>query len=175
MWPSSIGVGGDPFTTLHLNEGHCAFAPLELERQGWSRSRIARSTLFTTHTPVPAGHDRFGWDDVERTLGPLMPKDVREALHPEHLSMSHLAAHYAGRMNGVSVLNAEVAHTMFEGRSVEGITERWSEWGPELRSRATVRRAHWGQTQDSSVPPSPPIRRSRDASDVGPQPPQGRR
>ena len=47
-------------------------------------------------------------------------------------------------MNGVSVLNAEVAHTMFEGRSVEGITERWSEWGPELRSRATVRRAHWG-------------------------------
>ena len=58
----------------------------------------------------------------ERTLGPLMPKDVREALHPEHLSMSHLAAHYAGRMNGVSVLNAEVAHTMFEGRSIEGIT-----------------------------------------------------
>lgn len=118
----ALELVGIPFTTLHLNEGHCAFAPLELERQGWSRSRIARSTLFTTHTPVPAGHDRFGWDDVERTLGPLMPKDVREALHPEHLSMSHLAAHYAGRMNGVSVLNAEVAHTMFEGRSIEGIT-----------------------------------------------------
>ena len=110
------------FTTLHLNEGHCAFAPLELEHRGWSRERIASSTLFTTHTPVPAGHDRFTWDEVDAVVGHLMPQDVKDALGGDMLSMSHLAAHYAGRMNGVSQLNAEVAHTMFEGRTIEGIT-----------------------------------------------------
>ena len=109
-------------TTYHLNEGHCAFAPIELEARGWSRTKIAASVLFTTHTPVPAGHDRFGWDEVEQVLGPLMPQDVREALSDDELSMSHLAAFYAGRMNGVSQLNAEVAHSMFEGKTIEGIT-----------------------------------------------------
>jgi starch phosphorylase len=118
----ALDVLGIEATTLHLNEGHCAFAPLELERRGWSREKIAASTLFTTHTPVPAGHDRFTWDEVDAVVGHLLPSDVKAALDGEMLSMSHLAAHYAGRMNGVSQLNAEVAHTMFEGRTIEGIT-----------------------------------------------------
>jgi len=65
---------------LHLNEGHSAFAPLELARQ-WMESegrtfasvqeRIAAKTVFTTHTPVEAGHDRFDPAILEETLGPL--------------------------------------------------------------------------------------------------------
>ena len=109
----ALDLLGIAFTTLHLNEGHCAFAPLELERRGWSRARIASSTLFTTHTPVPAGHDRFTWDEVDAVVGHLMPQDVKDAMGGDMLSMSHLAAHYAGRMNGVSQLNAEVALTMW--------------------------------------------------------------
>ena len=54
---------------LHLNEGHSAFAPLELVRQRmvvegidvWEAlRRVSAQVVFTTHTPVPAGHDRFG-------------------------------------------------------------------------------------------------------------------
>ncbi|MDR1269815.1 MAG: alpha-glucan family phosphorylase, partial [Planctomycetaceae bacterium] len=64
----------------HLNEGHNAFATLEAVRQrmkddGMSfydaSSDIARKTVFTTHTPVPAGHDRFDSNLIEEHLGPL--------------------------------------------------------------------------------------------------------
>ncbi|WP_164102425.1 alpha-glucan family phosphorylase [Candidatus Laterigemmans baculatus] len=64
----------------HLNEGHSAFGPLEVIRQlmhDHGRSfedaarEAARCTLFTTHTPVPAGHDRFSPELVEEHLGPL--------------------------------------------------------------------------------------------------------
>ena len=69
---------------LHLNEGHSGFAVLEAIRQrmeeegiGFEKAvpRVAREVVFTTHTPVPAGHDRFDADLVEEHLGPL-----REAL-----------------------------------------------------------------------------------------------
>src|SRR5579872_2489110 len=65
---------------LHLNEGHCAFAVLEamrtrMEEEGIrfdaAVSRVSREVIFTTHTPVPAGHDRFDADLVEEHLGPL--------------------------------------------------------------------------------------------------------
>jgi starch phosphorylase len=68
---------------VHLNEGHSAFATLELarslmERDGQSfenvREIAAAMTVFTTHTPVLAGHDRFPSDLVEETLGPLRKK-----------------------------------------------------------------------------------------------------
>lgn len=65
---------------FHLNEGHSAFGPLEVIRQRMHEDgrtfeeavrETARCTLFTTHTPVPAGHDRFSADLVEEHLGPL--------------------------------------------------------------------------------------------------------
>lgn len=68
---------------VHLNEGHSAFATLELarsimERDGQSFENVreisAAMTVFTTHTPVLAGHDRFPSDLVEETLGPLRKK-----------------------------------------------------------------------------------------------------
>ncbi len=83
-----IGVGGvralqalgiDP-GVYHLNEGHSAFGPLEvirwrMEEDGLSFDdavrEVASQTVFTTHTPVPAGHDRFSAELVEEHLGPL--------------------------------------------------------------------------------------------------------
>ena len=65
---------------IHLNEGHSAFAALELirrrmEMEGISveeaTRRVASQVVFTTHTPVPAGHDRFAPELVEEHLGPL--------------------------------------------------------------------------------------------------------
>lgn len=64
----------------HLNEGHSAFGPLEVIRERMhddglpfdeALREVARQTVFTTHTPVPAGHDRFGGEIVEEHLGPL--------------------------------------------------------------------------------------------------------
>ena len=64
----------------HLNEGHSAFGPLEVIRERMhddgmkfddALREVARQTVFTTHTPVPAGHDRFSGEMVEEHLGPL--------------------------------------------------------------------------------------------------------
>lgn len=131
-----LGVGGVQLfdhlevelSGLHLNEGHCTFAMLELLKRGWSREQLAQRSLFTTHTPVPAGHDRFDWSLVEDVIGNLLPTDakelVRNAGDPEHgarCSMSHLAVSLSTTVNAVSKLNADVAMTMFD-HNIQPIT-----------------------------------------------------
>ncbi|MGB1522371.1 MAG: alpha-glucan family phosphorylase [Candidatus Poseidoniaceae archaeon] len=114
---------------LHLNEGHCTFAMLELLNRGWSREELAQRSLFTTHTPVPAGHDRFEWSLVKQVVGKILPDDaqdlVRSAGDSERgarCSMSHLAVALSTSVNAVSKLNAEVAMTMFEEQLIQPIT-----------------------------------------------------
>ena len=132
-----LGVGGvralqalgHDFAGMHLNEGHCTFAMLEMLHQGWTREELAQRTLFTTHTPVPAGHDRFEWSLVEDVMGDLLPSDarklVREAGDSEgggRCSMSHLAVALSTAVNAVSNLNAQVASTMFGTTHIAPIT-----------------------------------------------------
>ena len=132
-----LGVGGvqalqalgHDFAGMHLNEGHCTFAMLEMLRQGWSREELAQRTLFTTHTPVPAGHDRFAWSLVREVIGDLLPEDaqdlVRNAGDSEEgrrCSMSHLAVALSTSVNAVSNLNAQVASTMFGSTHIAPIT-----------------------------------------------------
>ncbi len=121
---------------LHLNEGHSAFAVLEAVRQRMEDEgiafdaavpRISREVVFTTHTPVPAGHDRFDANLVEEHIGPL-----REALglsresllglgreNPhntdELFCMTVLALRLSRRANAVSALHAEVSRAMWTG------------------------------------------------------------
>lgn len=132
-----LGVGGvralqtlgHDFVGMHLNEGHCTFAMLEMLKQGWNRDELAQRTLFTTHTPVPAGHDRFDWQLVRDVIGDLLPDDaqqlVRDAGDPEEggrCSMSHLAVALSTSVNAVSNLNAKVASTMFGSTHIAPIT-----------------------------------------------------
>ena len=114
---------------LHLNEGHCTFALLEMLNRGWTREQLAKRVLFTTHTPVPAGHDRFEWDAVEEVLGDLLPSDAKQLVidagDPEEgrrISMSHLAVALSGPVNAVSNLNAWVASSMFADHHIAPIT-----------------------------------------------------
>ena len=121
---------------LHLNEGHSGFAVLEAIRMrmedegiGFDAAvpRVAREVVFTTHTPVPAGHDRFAPALVEEHIGPL-----REALglsqesllglgreNPnngdELFCMTVLALRLSRRANAVSALHAEVSRAMWTG------------------------------------------------------------
>ena len=114
---------------LHLNEGHCTFALLEMLNRGWTREQLAKRVLFTTHTPVPAGHDRFEWEAVEEVLGDLLPPDAKQLVidagDPEEgrrISMSHLAVALSGPVNAVSNLNAWVASSMFADHHIAPIT-----------------------------------------------------
>jgi starch phosphorylase len=121
---------------LHLNEGHSGFAVLEairsrMHEEGVSFDqavpRVSREVVFTTHTPVPAGHDRFSADLIEEHLGPL--RDVlglshdglmamgREnpANHHEEFCMTVLGLKVARRANAVSALHGEVSRAMWTG------------------------------------------------------------
>jgi len=121
---------------LHLNEGHSAFAVLEAIRdrmidegirfdEAWSR--VSREVVFTTHTPVPAGHDRFGEDLVEEHLGPLreqMSLNLRGLMalareNPlddgELFCMTVLGLKLSRRANAVSALHGQVSRTMWQG------------------------------------------------------------
>jgi len=119
---------------LHLNEGHSAFAGLELVRQRMgleglnaaeALNRVAAQTVFTTHTPVPAGHDRFPAHLVEEHLGPLreslgLDADTLMGLgrerphdHGEDFCMTVLALKASRRANAVSSLHGEVSRAMW--------------------------------------------------------------
>ncbi len=129
---------------FHLNEGHSAFAVLEamrrcVEREGadfeTAIRRVAQRTVFTTHTPVPAGHDRFPADLIEEHLGPL-----REALGIPHerlmglgrvnpddagepFCMTVLGLRAARRANAVSSLHGDVTRHMWCGLWGDGPEE----------------------------------------------------
>jgi starch phosphorylase len=123
---------------LHLNEGHSGFAVLEailnrMQEEGLSfeaaQSRVSREVVFTTHTPVPAGHDRFNADLIEEHLGPLRERLglSREKLmeigrespanKDEDFCMTVLGLKVARRANAVSALHGEVSRAMWKGLS----------------------------------------------------------
>ncbi|HEX4757028.1 MAG TPA: alpha-glucan family phosphorylase [Terracidiphilus sp.] len=121
---------------LHLNEGHSGFAVFEAIRDRMAEeglnfstaaSQIPREVIFTTHTPVPAGHDRFNADLMEEHLGPL--RDELGIAHEnmmgfgreyptdygEQFCMTVLGLKLARRVNAVSSLHGEVSRAMWKG------------------------------------------------------------
>lgn len=137
-----LGIGGVRALTalgilprvIHMNEGHSAFAPLEVIRQrmqedGMSFDEALRETrsscVFTTHTPVPAGHDRFDRGLIEEHLGPLRDQlgldheglmglgRVDPQNHGETFCMTVLAFKTSRRANAVSNLHGVVSRRMW--------------------------------------------------------------
>ena len=121
---------------LHLNEGHSGFAVLEaihncMQEEGLTFDAavpgVSREVVFTTHTPVPAGHDRFNGGLIEEHLGPLRESLglSRERLmdmgrenpgsRDEDFCMTVLGLRLARRANAVSALHGEVSRAMWKG------------------------------------------------------------
>ena len=119
----------------HLNEGHSVFATLEavrvrMDRDGYSFDdavrKVARQTVFTTHTPVPAGHDRFDGGLMEEHLGPMRDAlgishdhlmslgRVDPANHGEPFCMTVLGLKMSRRANAVSALHGHVSRRMWK-------------------------------------------------------------
>ena len=118
---------------FHTNEGHAGFLGLERIREYAERGlsfeeaiEVCRAgTVFTTHTPVPAGIDRFGRELVRQHFDddPLLPVDRVLALgaetypggDPDVFNMAVMGMRLAQRVNGVSVLHGQVSRQMFAG------------------------------------------------------------
>jgi starch phosphorylase len=132
-----LGVGGtrllralrcSGLRTFHLNEGHAALAPLELLRtetpaDGWDFGTVRNRTVFTTHTPIAAGHDRFEWGLVSQVLGNVVPRDVLEMLGGrDRLNMTQLALNLSHYVNGVALRHREVSSDLFPRYEIHQIT-----------------------------------------------------
>lgn len=139
-----LGVGGvrmlralghDSIRRFHLNEGHAALLTLELldeEARTAGRSTVApedmeavtEKCVFTTHTPVPAGHDQFPAELARRII--CQREDffaLEGVLHEGNiLNMTYLALNLSRYVNGVAKKHGEVSRLMFAGYAIEAIT-----------------------------------------------------
>lgn len=132
-----LGIGGIrllralgmEFDVFHMNEGHSAFLSLELTREAGENidlGRIREKCIFTSHTPVRAGHDRFTPELFEAELGEFistLPLTLDETLalgrvHPddkeELFTMTVLGLKLSRAANAVSRLNAEVTRAQWQ-------------------------------------------------------------
>ncbi len=138
-----LGIGGvrmlralgyDQLQRFHTNEGHSSLLVMELlaeqataaGRTAVSRDDVAvvrRQCVFTTHTPVASGHDRFEMDLVNRVLGSspvLALKDL--CCHDGMLNLTYLALNFSHYINGVTMRHGEVSRKMFSGYAIDAIT-----------------------------------------------------
>ncbi|UNC93836.1 alpha-glucan family phosphorylase [Candidatus Contubernalis alkalaceticus] len=120
----------------HMNEGHSSLLALEMLRQLkekrehsekgqdlWDIEEVRTRCVFTTHTPVPAGHDQFSYTIVEKVLGEFIPWEVLKKLGgQEFLNMTLLALNLSRYVNGVARKHGEISRKMFPGYPIDSIT-----------------------------------------------------
>jgi len=139
-----LGIGGARmlealgFTVrkYHMNEGHASLLTLELlqrarhpledtwdERASWDTRQVMNQCVFTTHTPVKAGHDKFPYSLVQRVLGDIIPFPLLQELGGnEMLNMTMLALNLSRFVNGVAKRHGEVSRALFPGFEIHAIT-----------------------------------------------------
>jgi glycogen phosphorylase len=128
-------IGYDAGTIYHLNEGHSALLTLQLlERELGSRPHfelndadlevVRRRCIFTTHTPVPAGHDKFPLEMVRHVLGEERVRLLEGCggIYEGMLNMTHLALSLTRFVNGVAMRHRDVSRGMFPEYPINSIT-----------------------------------------------------
>jgi glycogen phosphorylase len=127
-------LGHTGLTRFHMNEGHSSLLALELLEEGLRASgreslapadfeSLRKRCVFTTHTPVPAGHDQFGMDLVHEVLGrreSTLQTDL--FCHEGLLNMTYLAMNASHYINGVAKRHGEVSRHMFAKHAIDSIT-----------------------------------------------------
>lgn len=135
-----LGLGGKAVLDLlglkircyHLNEGHAALLPLALLAERGDAGAVRESAVFTTHTPIPAGHDRFAMPAVRTIIGDDLADEAARLFEgAAELDMTRLALALTGWVNGVSQKHAEVTRLMFPGHEIHAVTNgvhhvRWT-------------------------------------------------
>lgn len=138
-----LGIGGvkmlralgyQGIERFHMNEGHAgllAFELLDEEARKAGRPSITHDDIeavrqrciFTTHTPVPAGHDQFPLDLVDRVLGRSEVHEMKDIFCCEDLlNMTYLALNLSAYVNGVAKRHGEVSRLMFARYNIDAIT-----------------------------------------------------
>lgn len=138
-----LGIGGarllrvlgfDPHT-YHLNEGHSALLTLDLlkasqtapsdqvgEKSRYNANAVRDRCVFTTHTPVDAGHDRFDYDMFVQVLPAFIDLDeLKRHAGQDQLNLTRLALNLSGYVNGVASRHAQTTSAMFPGYRIHAV------------------------------------------------------
>jgi glycogen phosphorylase len=107
----------------HMNEGHSSFLSLELLRKnGMDVDKVRELCVFTTHTPIEAGHDKFNYDLVSSVLEMVDLEPLKQFGGKDRLNMTMLALNLSNYVNGVAKRHQEVSSKMFAGYEIHAIT-----------------------------------------------------
>ena len=130
-----LGIGGvrmlralgyEDLQRFHMNEGHAALLALELLNEPaaeWDFDAARSRCVFTTHTPVPAGHDQFSYDLFQKVWTEPVPMEpVRMLAGSDRLNMTLLGLNTSRYINGVARKHGEVSRGMFPTHLIESIT-----------------------------------------------------
>jgi starch phosphorylase len=128
-----LGIGGArmlealglSIRKYHMNEGHSSLLTLELlRRYGMDSDKVRELCIFTTHTPVEAGHDKFSYALVEEIMGEIVPLEVLKKFggDAQMLNMTRLALNLSEFVNGVAKRHKDVSRTLFPGYEINSIT-----------------------------------------------------
>jgi starch phosphorylase len=138
-----LGIGGVRIldalgykaTVYHMNEGHAALLTLALMEDRLNGDALASATdedtaavrelcVFTTHTPVPAGHDRFSLEQGNRILGKdrIAFLESKGCIHEGLLNMTYVALCFSRFVNGVAMQHGKVSRAMFPEYNISAIT-----------------------------------------------------
>lgn len=171
-------LGHHEITTFHMNEGHCALLTMELLHEQLAGRPLSEASendiaavrsrcVFTTHTPVPEGHDRFSLELVRQLLGHAVVDFLAttDCCHDDTLNMTRLALLYSRYINAVAIRHAEVTREMFPSYAITSImngvhAEMWTT--PPLRELFDRHLPTWRrnnlQLQDASRIPAHEVR-----------------
>ncbi|NQU29006.1 MAG: alpha-glucan family phosphorylase [Candidatus Marinimicrobia bacterium] len=111
--------------SYHMNEGHCSFLTLELLRKyKGNQDEVRKRCVFTTHTPVPAGHDHFAMERCKNLLDGLIPDNLElpSLVQNSRMHMTELGLYFSRAANGVSKLHGSVARDQFPDFAINHIT-----------------------------------------------------
>jgi starch phosphorylase len=120
----------------HMNEGHAAFLTLELLREYkkdietvwdeshiWDYEAVRDLCVFTTHTPLEAGHDKFSYELYNKMFNDFFPEKIlRKLAGEDHINMTLLGFNLSEYINGVAKKHGEVSRHMFPGYKINAIT-----------------------------------------------------
>lgn len=128
-------LGHFEINAYHMNEGHSALLSLALLKEqlegrdihsatGRDIDQVRQKCIFTTHTPIPAGHDKFSMDLVKSVLGEIPAQFLAgtQAVHENFLNLTSLALMFSWYVNGVSHRHEEISQGMFPDYPINSIT-----------------------------------------------------
>ena len=123
-------LGHNEIEKYHMNEGHSCFLTLQLykdlgEKNGWNSDAVKKKCVFTTHTPIPAGHDKFDYKLVYEAFTDdtkLIPWHIEKIAGFNELNTTRLAMSFSSHINAVSKIHHKVTKKMFPDYDIHYIT-----------------------------------------------------